>query len=50
MGDQPIIEIGKGGASFRVVVGIDWTTTLFLALAIFLGIVLALGVYARLIK
>ena len=50
MGDFPIFEIGKDGAQFRIVATIDWVTTLFLAFAIFLGIVLALSVYAKMIK
>lgn len=45
--ETSILEIGKDGLKATVYVGIDLETAVMLALAIFLGIVLALIVYAK---
>ena len=45
--DEPIFEVGRGGARFTVFVAMDIETGLYLALAIFLALVLAGFVYKR---
>lgn len=45
-----IFSIGDDGAKLTVYGAIDAKTAMYLALAIFLGMVLALGVYAKALK
>lgn len=45
--NEPIIEIGGDGVKARVFVGIDVTTGLILAFAMFLALTAALLIYAK---
>jgi len=46
--ESQIIQIGKDGVRATVYVGIDTTTALMIAVAIFIGITGALFIYSRL--
>jgi hypothetical protein len=48
--ETPIISLGKNGLRATLFVAIDPATALMLALAIFIGMSAALGLYSKLFK
>jgi len=48
--EYPVFQIGDGEARLTIYVAMDIETALYLAVAIFLGITLALTVYAKALK